>query len=88
MPLYYYESYTRAGKQVTGTIDAPTPQGAKEMLQGQGLLPTTIIPAQNAGTGFSFAGLFARKVEEKNGYHLYQAACSASSLGSAVGSVA
>ena len=65
MPLYYYQSFTRAGKQVTGTIDAPSPQGAKEMLQGQGLMPTSVEPAGSAQQGFSLSSLFAKKVEEK-----------------------
>ena len=65
MPLYYYQSFTRAGKQVTGTIDAPSPQGAKELLQGQGLMPTSIEPAGSAQQGFSLSSLFAKKVDEK-----------------------
>ena len=65
MPLYYYQSFTRAGKQVTGTIDAPSPQGAKELLQGQGLMPTSIEPVGTAQQGFSLSSLFAKKVEEK-----------------------
>lgn len=68
MPLYYYESFTRAGKKVTGTIDAPSPQGAKEMLQGQGLMPTAIRQAQgaHAAGGFSLRSLFQKRVEEKD----------------------
>lgn len=65
MPLYYYESFTRAGKKVTGTIDAPSPQGAKDMLQGQGLMPTNIEPAAHRSSGFSLSGLFRKKVDQK-----------------------
>jgi type II secretory pathway component PulF len=65
MPLYYYESFSRAGKKVTGTIDAPSPQGAKDMLQGQGLMPTNIEPAAHRSGGFSLGGLFRKKVDQK-----------------------
>ena len=64
MPLYYYESFNRSGKQVTGTIDAPSPQGAKDMLQGQGLMPVAIRPAGSAAAGSFLGGLFQKKVEE------------------------
>ncbi len=64
MPLYKYKSFTRSGKQVTGTIDAPSPQGAKDMLQGQGLMPVEVQLASSAGGSF-LSRLFAPKVEEK-----------------------
>lgn len=65
MPLYKYKSFTRAGKQVTGTIDAPSPQTAKDMLQGQGLMPVEVQPAGAVGSGSFLSQLFAPKVEEK-----------------------
>lgn len=65
MPLYYYESFTRSGKKVTGTIDAPSPQGAKDTLQGQGLMPTKIESAASRSRGFSLGGLFRKKVDQK-----------------------
>lgn len=64
MPLYKYKSFTRSGKQVTGTIDAPSPQGAKDVLQGQGLMPVDVQLAAASAGGF-FAQLFAPKVDEK-----------------------
>ena len=65
MPLYRYKSFTRSGKNVTGTIDAPSPQGAKDMLQGQGLMPVEVVLASGAGGGSFFGSLFAPKVDEK-----------------------
>ena len=65
MPLYRYKSFTRSGKNVTGTIDAPSPQGAKDMLQGQGLMPVEVVLASSAGGGSFLGSLFAPKVEEK-----------------------
>ena len=63
MPLYQYESYSRRGNKVTGTIDAPSTQTAKDILQGQGLLPTKIweIAAIQGQAGFSFRSLFEKK---------------------------
>jgi type II secretory pathway component PulF len=65
MPLYRYDSLNRRGVRVAGTIDAPTMQAAKEVLQGQGLLPTSIEEMSVEGTGFSFMGLFERPVDPK-----------------------
>jgi len=66
MPLYHYKSFTRAGRPVSGTIDAPSPQSAKEMLQGQGLMPTEIKSTSAVGgQGFSLRSLFSKRVEEK-----------------------
>lgn len=64
MPLYKYKSFTRSGKQVIGTIDAPSPQGAKDMLQGQGLMPVEVHLASASGGSF-LSQLFAPKVDEK-----------------------
>lgn len=65
MPLYRYDSLNRRGTRVAGTIDAPTLQAAKEVLQGQGLLPTSIDEISVEKSGFSFVGLFERPVEPK-----------------------
>jgi type II secretory pathway component PulF len=64
MPLYRYKSFTRSGKQVVGTIDAPTAHSAKELLQGQGLMPVEVHLASTTGGGF-LGQFFAPKVEEK-----------------------
>ena len=60
MPLYQYDSFSRSGKKVSGTIDAASVQAAKEMLKGQGLMPTKIVDA-SAAPGFSISGLFEKK---------------------------
>jgi len=62
MSLYNYDSFNRRGARVTGTIDAPSMQSAKEILQGQGLMPTKIVEVSAEKTGFSFAGFFEKKV--------------------------
>lgn len=65
MPLYRYESFSRRGTKVTGTIDAPSLPAAKEILQGQGLMPIKITTASLSGSSSSFAALFEKKVELK-----------------------
>jgi len=65
MPLYRYDSFNRRGKKVTGTIDAASVQTAKQILQGQGLLPVKIEEI-GVGEGLSwFSLLFERKIEVK-----------------------
>jgi type II secretory pathway component PulF len=65
MPLYQYDSFNKRGTQVTGNIDAPTMQVAKEMLQGQGLLPIKIVEMSGDKAASWFAGLFEKKIDQK-----------------------
>ncbi|MBX9830477.1 type II secretion system F family protein [Candidatus Babeliales bacterium] len=68
MPLYKYDSFNRRGGRVTGTIDAVSLHAAKEILQGQGLMPVNIkeITAGSAAAGgFSLKMLFERPIEVK-----------------------
>lgn len=65
MPLYQYESFNKRGARVTGTIDAPTQQSAKEILQGQGLMPTKIAEMSTERTHFTLASLFEKKIDQK-----------------------
>jgi len=65
MPLYKHESFTRSGKNISGTIDATSQQAAKELLRGQGLMPVTITESSGA-EGMSFlSSLFGAKVDHK-----------------------
>ncbi len=65
MPLYHYDSLNKSGARVRGTIDAPSLQTAKEMLKGQGLLPSRIIEVAGDKAGFSLASLFEKKIDQK-----------------------
>jgi type II secretory pathway component PulF len=67
MPLYQYDSFNKRGARVTGTIDAATPQTAKDLLQGQGLLPVKIVEVaiDGAGQGAWYREIFERKIEPK-----------------------
>lgn len=64
MPLYQYESFSRQGNKITGTIDAASPQAAKEILQGQGLMPIKIFEIAGEGeAGFSLKTLFEKPID-------------------------
>ncbi|MFA6262937.1 MAG: type II secretion system F family protein [Candidatus Babeliales bacterium] len=65
MPLYQYDSFNRRGDRVRGTIEAVSPQVAKETLQGQGLLPTQIVEIAGEKSRSWVAGLFEKKVDQK-----------------------
>ena len=63
MPLYRYDSFSRSGKRITGNIDSISIQTAKQILQGQGLMPVKIEEIKEEGQGFNVFGLFERKVD-------------------------
>ncbi len=65
MPLFRYDSFSRRGTRKKGTIDAPTLQGAKELLRGQGLMPVSLQEVSALDQGFSLARLFEKKVDTK-----------------------
>jgi len=66
MPLFKYDSFSRRGNRVTGTIDASTTQAAKELLRGQGLMPTSIEEVKTEASGFSLATLFEKTIDTKS----------------------
>jgi type II secretory pathway component PulF len=65
MPLYQYDSFNRRGDRVRGTIEAVSPQVAKEALQGQGLLPTQIVEIAGEKSRSWIVGFFEKKVDQK-----------------------
>ncbi len=65
MPLFQYDSFTRRGKRVKGTIDAASQSAAKQILQGQGLMPIKIILMGMQKKGSWFSTLFEKKVDVK-----------------------
>jgi type II secretory pathway component PulF len=42
MALYFYQAFSKDGKKITGTVDAPSLQVAKEQLSKQGIYPTSV----------------------------------------------
>ena len=65
MPLFKYDSFSRRGTKISGTIDAASMQTAKEILQGQGLMPVKIEEIGVEKKGSFFAGLFEKKIDTK-----------------------
>lgn len=54
MALYVYQGFSKEGKKVTGQIDAPSEGGVRELLQRQGVYPTSIVIAHKAQSSESF----------------------------------
>ncbi len=48
MALFSYQAISKAGKKVSGTLDAPSQGSARELLQKQGFFPIEVIPAHKA----------------------------------------
>lgn len=65
MPLYYYEAFSRSGEPKTGVIDASSIQNAKELIRGQGLIPSEISLSQKSGFIGAIKSLFAPRIEIK-----------------------
>lgn len=65
MPLFQYEAYNKRGALVAGTLDAASLQMVKDMLQGQGLMPTKIVESSALGSRSLWARLNEKKVDLK-----------------------
>ncbi|MFH1644650.1 MAG: type II secretion system F family protein [bacterium] len=63
MPLYQYDSFSRRGSRIKGTIDASSLQTAKEILRGQGLMPVSLTEATVEATRFSWKSFFEKQVD-------------------------
>lgn len=67
MALYVYQGFSKEGKKITGQIDAPSEGGVRELLQRQGVYPTSIVVAHKAQSSESFfLKLFQSKVSLKD----------------------
>jgi len=65
MPLFQYDSFSRRGKRVKGTIDAVSSEAAKTLLRGQGLMPVTVVEVGVEKKGSWFKALFQHPVDIK-----------------------
>ncbi len=54
MALFVYQAFSRDGKKVTGSLDAPSEGSARELLQRKGLLAYSIVAAHKAIQSESF----------------------------------
>lgn len=66
MALYFYQALSKAGKKVTGYVDAPTIQSVREQLTYQGLYPTTISLSTEQTRLPWYKRLFVGKVSVKD----------------------
>jgi type IV pilus assembly protein PilC len=66
MALYSYEAFSKDGKKVHGTVDAPSAGALKEQLARQGLFLTKIELTGGTSTAGFFGRLFERKVTIKD----------------------
>src|SRR6266581_3908727 len=48
MPSFRYSAYGRDGGEVNGVVDADSPRSARERLKKDGLIPRTIVTAEEA----------------------------------------
>jgi general secretion pathway protein F len=48
MPSFRYSAYGRGGGEVSGNVDADSLRAAREQLKKEGLIPRTIVPAEEA----------------------------------------
>lgn len=65
MALYFYQAFSKAGKKITGQIDASSAQQAKENLNKQGLFPIHISIHEQGGFYAWFKNITAKKVTTK-----------------------
>jgi type IV pilus assembly protein PilC len=66
MALYSYEAFSKDGKRVQGTVDAPSAGALKEQLARQGLFPIKIELTGGVSTAGFFARLFEAKITTKD----------------------
>lgn len=66
MALYSYEAFSKDGKKVSGTVDAPSAEALKEQLVRQGLYLSRIELTGGISTGGFFARLFEKKITPKD----------------------
>lgn len=66
MALYSYDAFSKEGKKVSGTIDAPSIVALREQLVRQGLFPISIALAGDKSGGNFFSRLFQGSVSVKD----------------------
>ena len=65
MALYLYQAFAKDGKKITGTIDAPTLQSAKEQLSKQGIYPISVTLSSPEASMPWWKRLFSPKITPK-----------------------
>lgn len=65
MPLYRYDSYNRRGGKTAGVIDAASLAAAKDLLQGQGLMPISVVEVSGEAAQSFLSSLMEKPVDTK-----------------------
>lgn len=60
MPSFHYSAYGPGGGEVSGFVDADSQRDARERLKKEGLLPRTIVAAEEAAAGGTLGSLRRR----------------------------
>ncbi|PCI74114.1 hypothetical protein COB28_01995 [Candidatus Dependentiae bacterium] len=66
MPLFSHQSFNKKGEQVSGKIDATSIAAAKDLLRGQGLMPTKITPLTENNERQWYSFLFDKPIAFKS----------------------
>lgn len=66
MALFSYQAFSKDGKKITGTVDAPSLQAAKEQLSKQGIYPITVTPSSLEAALPWYKRIFQKKITIKD----------------------
>lgn len=66
MALFSYQAFSKDGKKITGTIDAPSLQAAKEQLSKQGIYPIALAPSSVEAAIPWYKKIFQKKITPKD----------------------
>ncbi len=66
MALFSYQAFSKDGKKITGTIDAPSLQAAKEQLSKQGIYPIALAPSSVEAAIPWYQKIFQKKITPKD----------------------
>lgn len=65
MALFLYQAFSKDGKKITGTIDAPSLPQAKEQLSKQGIYPISLAPSSQEALLPWYKRIFQKKITPK-----------------------
>ena len=66
MALFSYQAFSKDGKKITGMVDAPSLQAAKEQLSRQGIYPITVTPSSLEAAVPWYKRIFQKKITPKD----------------------
>ena len=66
MALFSYQAFSKDGKKITGTVDAPSLQSAKEQLSKQGIYPISVTSSSLEAAVPWYKRIFQKKITIKD----------------------